>query len=207
MDLIELKKEQLKLAPKIIIKDSFHKIKTIGGTACIQINNQILASVVVCEYPSMTILEKQTYLLNNPLPYTPGFIAYREMPAIIEAYNQLEIEPGVLLVKGSGIIHSRGLGVASHTGLALNKATIGVTDKLMMGKVQSGNVMINGNISGFEIKTREHAKPIYVSPGHLISLGSVLNIIPKTIIYPHKMPEPIHLAIKVARKAGTNLKD
>ena len=77
----------------------------------------------------------------------------------------------------------------------------------MMGKVQSGNVMINGNISGFEIKTREHAKPIYVSPGHLISLGSVLNIIPKTIIYPHKMPEPIHLAIKVARKAGTNLKD
>ena len=204
MDLIELKKEQLKLAPKIMISDSFKKIKTIGGAACIQMNHKLLACVVVCEFPSMKLLEKQTYLLNDPLPYTTGFLAYREMPAIIEAYNQLETEPDVLLIKGNGIIHPRGFGIASHAGLALNKSTIGVTEKLLTGRIEQGKVMIKGNVSGFEVKTREHSKPIYLSPGHLISLGSVLNIIPKTIIPPHKMPEPIHLALKIARKYKQN---
>ena len=55
-------------------------------------------------------------------------------------------------------------------------------------------------IVGFEIKTREHSNPIYVSPGHLVSLGMTLNIIPQTIQYPHKMPEPLHIAHKVGKK-------
>ena len=118
MDTFELKKEQLKLAPKVELRDGFSKIKTIGGAACFAINNKLLATVVVCEFPSLKLLEKKTYLLSDPLNYQPGFLAYREMPAIIEAYNQLEQEPDLPFSAGRGNLPSQKnrLGFSSGTG-------------------------------------------------------------------------------------------
>jgi len=200
MDLIELKREQLKLSRKVNLRDSFSRVRTLGGIVCLQIGDKLIASVVVCEFPSMNLREKKTYLLDNPLPYKPEFQAYREMPAMIEAFNLLEEEPDVLLVKGPGVLHPRKLGIASHLGLALNVPTIGVQDKLSIGRVENGKIIIGNEIMGFEMKTKEYSNPLYVSPGHLISLGSVLNIISKTIMPPHKKPEPLHLANKIARK-------
>ncbi len=200
MDLVELKREQEKLSRRIILRDTFSEIKTIGGAVCQQMGSKLLACVVVCEFPSFKIKEKKTYLLEHPLPYRPGFEAYREMPAIMEAFDQLEEEPEVLLVKGSGILHPRRIGVASHLGLALNVPTIGVQEALYFGTAQEGKVMADGEILGFEIKTKEHSNPLYVSPGHNISLGSALHIVTKTIVPPHKLPEPLHLAHKMGRK-------
>ena len=91
MDLIELKKEQLKLAAKIVLRDSSPTLKTIGGIDCVAQGNELIAAVVVCEFPSMKVLETKTYVLADPFRYVPGFQAYREMPAMIEAYNQLEL--------------------------------------------------------------------------------------------------------------------
>lgn len=213
MDLYELKREQQKLASKIVLEDGFETIdavKTIGGAECVQVvdvkpdngqrSDKILAVVVVCEFPSLKLKEYKTYLLDNPLLYRPGFQAYREMPAIIEAYNMLDEEPDILLVAASGVIHPRGIGMASHLGLALNEPTIGVTEKLLTGNVENGKVLLDGEVAGFELRTKEFAKPVYVSPGHLVSFGTALDIVQKTIIYPHKMPEPLHLAHKIARK-------
>lgn len=200
MDLLELKREQEKLSHRISLRDTFKEIKTIGAAECHHVDNKILACVVVCEFPSFKIKEKKTYLLENSLPYRQGFEAYREMPAIIEAFNQLEEEPDVLLVKGAGVLHPLRIGVASHAGLVLNIPTIGVQDALYFGTVQDGKVLVGGEILGFEIKTKEYSNPIYVSPGHNMSLGSALNLITKTIIPPHKLPEPLHLAHKIGRK-------
>ena len=200
MDLYELKKEQYKFAGKIVIQDSFNKVKTIGGVDCVQINNKIVACVVVCEYPSMKLIEKKIAVLNDPLPYHPGFLAYREMPAMIDAFNDLENEPDLILVDGSGILHPRKLGIASHLGLSLNKPTIGVVRNLYLGRNEKGKIYLEGDLVGFEVKTKEFAKPLYISPGHLVSLGSCLNIIKDSIKPPHKMPEPLHLAQKIAKK-------
>ena len=35
---------------------------------------------------------------------------------------------------------------------------------------------------------------------NLITLGSALDLITKTIRYPHKLPEPLHLAHKLMKK-------
>jgi len=200
MDTFELKKEQDKLAQRVQLQDSFTKIKTIGGVDCVQKDNKLLACVVVLEYPSLKFLEKKTAVLHDPLPYRPGFLAYREMPAIIEAFNMLEQEPDVLLVDGTGILHPRKLGMASHLGLALNQPTIGVNSKLHLGNVENGKIYFNNEFLGFEVKTREHATPIYVSPGHLITLGTSLQTVQRSIQHPHKLPEPLHLAHKLAKK-------
>lgn len=205
METFELKQEQLKLAGKITLQDAFSKIKTLGAAATLAVGNKLLACVVVCSFPSMEILETKTYSLPDPLPYRLGFEAYREMPAIVEACNLLEKEPDVLIVKGPGILHPQRCGIASHLGLALNLPTIGVDDKLVLGRVEQGKIMYESEIRGFEVKTREHSNPVYVSPGHLISLGSTLHFVSESVRYPHKLPEPLHLAQKMARKKVTEM--
>jgi deoxyribonuclease V len=199
METFELKKEQLKLAKKVEVKDDFNRIKFIAGIDCVAFENKLIAYVVLCD-KSMKIVEKSKYILSDPLPYKLGYSAYREMPAMIEAYNLLEQEADIIIVNGNGINHPRKMGVASHLGLALNKPTIGVKQKLSSGKVEKGKIILNNEIVGFEVKTREHANPIYVSPGHLVSLGSCLKIVSKSIKLPHKIPEPLHLAHKFAKK-------
>ena len=129
------------------------------------------------------------------------------MPAIIEAFNKLDLEPELLLIEGSGILHPRKLGIASHLGLALNIPTIGITQKLPIGNVEQGKVYLNRDFLGFEVKTKEHALPIYISPGNKIFLGTTLKIIKQTIVYPHKLPEPLHLASKLVRKKAKNKSD
>ena len=200
MDTFELKKEQGRLARKVILHDDFTKVRTIGGVECVNADNKLIAVVVVCEYPSMKLLRKKTYILSDPLPYQPGFAAYREMPAIIEAYNLLDEEPDILIVKGSGILHPRRMGLATHLGLILNKPTIGVTEKLMIGNIENGKIFLGPELCGFEVKTREHSNSVYISPGHFMSLGSCLRIVRESIQYPHKMPEPLHISHKIGKK-------
>ena len=60
--------------------------------------------------------------------------------------------------------------------------------------------MVLGEVRGFEVVTREFAKPVYVSPGHMVSLESALKLVREMMVHPHKMPEPIHLANKMGRK-------
>ena len=200
IDTFELKREQHKLSRKVLLRDDFDKVKTIGGAECLAVGNKLIAVVVVCEYPSLELIEKQSYLLDQPLPYKLGFQAYREMPAIIEAFNKLEQEPDVLLVKGMGINHPRKFGIASHLALSLNVPTIGIVAKNTTGKIEKGKIMLNGDFVGFEIRTKEHANPVYASPGSGITLGSVLDIVSKSIKFPHKLPEPMHIAHKISKK-------
>ncbi len=204
MDFFELKTEQAKLSYRIRLEDTFSEIKTIGAAECQVLGNKLLATVVVCEFPSFAVKEHKSYVLDNPLPHKLGFEAYREMPAIIEAVNQLDEEPEVLLVKGSGVLHPRRIGVASHLGLELNIPTIGVQDKLTFGNLQEGKIILDGAVLGFEIKTKEFSNPLFISPGHNISVATALDIISKSIVHPHKLPEPLHLAHKLGRKMTRN---
>ncbi|MDP3699152.1 MAG: endonuclease V [Nanoarchaeota archaeon] len=200
MDLIELKREQAKLSYRINLEDSFSEIKTIGGAECQVIGKKLLATVVVCEFPSFKVKEQKSYTLDNPLPFRQGFSAYREMPAIMEAFNQLNEEPDILLVKGEGVLHPRRIGIASHLGLELNIPTIGVQEKLTFGNLQEEKVLVENQVLGFAVKTKEFSNPLIVSPGHKIAVETVLELIPKMILPPHKLPEPLHLAHKLGRK-------
>ncbi len=200
MDFFELEREQLRLAQKVQLQDGFSTVKTIGGVACCVKGKDLMACVVVCEFPSFKLLGFGQYLLHDPLPYYAGFLAYREMPAIIEAYNQLNVEPDVLFVEGEGIAHPRRCGIASHVGVVLRVPTVGVSDRLSCGVVDEGKIVFHGEVRGMEIVTREYAKGVYVSPGHLVSVERAVELLRQCMVYPHKMPEPIHLAHKILRK-------
>ena len=202
VDLSKLKEEQIKLAKKVSIVDSIKNFKTVAGCDQIYIENKVISAMVVCDYKSMEVMESKYAVVEGKIPYKSGFLFYKDGPAVIEAYNKLEQKPDVLLVEANGILHSRRIGMASHVGILLDVPTVGVTKKLGLGEVREQTIYVEKEARGYEFVTKEHANPIYISPGHMISLKTSMEIIKNCIREPHKLPEPLHLAHKYGKKVA-----
>ncbi|HLD34110.1 MAG TPA: endonuclease V [Candidatus Nanoarchaeia archaeon] len=200
IDVHKLKEEQLKLSEKIVLQDSFKQFDTLAGIDQSYSKNDVISSIVVCDAKTMEVIEKQTAVVPASFPYIPGFLAYRELPAMIEAFSKLKTQPNIIFVDGQGILHPRRCGLASHFGLVISRPTIGIAQSILIGNIEHGKVYVEKELRGFEMKTREHAKPIYISPGHFISCGTALKIVRESVRYPHKLPEPLHLAHREARR-------
>ncbi|MFH0978143.1 MAG: endonuclease V [Candidatus Woesearchaeota archaeon] len=205
LNLEKLKEEQKKLALKIILKDEFEGYSTIAGVDQLAMGNQIICGIVVIDAKTMAIVEKKYAVLETKIPYVAGFLAYRESPAIIEAYNKLNNKPDILIVKGNGILHPRRIGLASHIGLLLNKPTIGVAKKPLYGIVRGDSIYIDKEAVGKKVKIKETGNPVVVSPGHLISLKTSIEIVKKFAEEPYKVPLPLALAHKYANKVKQKL--
>jgi len=200
VDIRKLKEEQIKLAKKVIISDSLKKIKTIGGVEQTFVNNKIISSMIVCDFKTLKEIEKSHAIVDEKISYIRGFLFYREGPAIMEAYNKLENKPDALIVNANGILHPRRIGMASHLGILLDIATIGVAKRLMLGEVKEKTIYVDKEARGYEFITKKHAKSLYISPGYKISLKTSSETIKKCIKYPHKLPEPLHLAHKYSKQ-------
>lgn len=197
-DFAKLKEEQLKLAKKVVTSDSFDEIELIGGVDCAFTQNKIVAAIVVCDYKTKEVKERTFAVVRAKIPYIKGFLAYREGPAITEAYTKLQNKPDVLIFNGHGISHPRRIGLASHLGVLLDQASIGVAKQLLAGEIMGNIVYLEKEARAEMIISREHSKPIFVSPGHKTSLGTSVEIVSNCIKFPHKLPEPLHLAHRYA---------
>ena len=205
-DVKKFEKEQLRLAKKVVTKDDFDKIELVAGVDQSFIDdNKIISAVVVCNYKTLKILEKQYAVVEARFPYISGYLSYRESPAVVEAFGRLKTKPDILMVDAHGICHPRRIGMASHVGLLLDIPTIGIAKSLMCGEVRDGKIYVDGEVRGIEIKTKEFANPIYVSPGHRISLKTAVEIVKDSIKLPHKYPEPLFLAHRYANELKKEL--
>ena len=175
VDLSKLKEEQLKLAKKVIINDSIKNIKTVAGADQSYAGNKVISAIAVCDYKSLKVIEEKHAVVEGKIAYKSGFLFYKDGPAVIEAFNKLENKPDVLILKGNGILHPRRIGMASQVGILLDTATIGVAKRLMLGKVMEKTIYVEKEARGYKLITREHAKPIYISPGHKVSLKTSLE--------------------------------
>lgn len=205
IDFDVLKKEQLKLAEKVITSDSIKNIKTIAGADQAYIGNKVISAIAVCDYKGLKLIEEKHAVVDAKIPYKSGFLFYRDGPAVMEAFNKLENKPDVLIVKANGILHPRRIGMASHLGILLDIATIGAAKNLMLGEVREKTIYVEKEARGYELITREHARPIYISPGNKISLKTSLEIVKNSLRQPHKLPEPLHLAHKHGNKVRKEL--
>ncbi len=196
----KLKEEQLKLARKVSLKNSLKEAETIAGADCAFYSNKVVAAIVVCDN-EMRPIEKKYSVMDVKLPYMPGFLFYREGPAIADAYSKLDKKPDVLMTDGNGILHPLRIGIASQLGVMLDQATIGIAKNLLLGmRDEDGRILVGNEIRGIEVRTREHAKPLYISPGHKISMEKAEELVKSSMRLPHKLPEPLHLAHRYANK-------
>ncbi len=208
VDLDDLRREQTKLARNLVIKDDvdFSKAERIGGVGCAFFGNTIVAAIVVMS-KDFEVLEQQYAVEKAKFPYISGFRAYRELSPMLAAYEKLEQKPEVVFINGHGIAHPR-LGLASHFSLAAaGVSTIGVADEMMKeGELKNGKIILDKKIVGEELKTKKESRPLYVSPGNMITVKSAAELAKKFVREPHKFPEPLHLAFKYAKNMRDELR-
>jgi len=206
IDLEKLKREQLKLSKNLEFKNkiNFDLIDRVAGIDNVFFKNKIISAVVVVDN-DFEILEQEYFSAKLKFPYLPGFRAYRELPSMVSCFSKIDEKPDVVFVRGHGILHPRNLGLASHFSLSVDAPTIGVADSLLVGEVKDSDILLNGKIMGKIVRTKEGAKPLYVSIGNKISLNSAIKLVKKFTVEPHKFPEPLRLAKKYAKEIRKEL--
>eukprot|EP00913_Durusdinium_trenchii_P005402 g5035.t1 len=99
-----------------------------------------IATVVVLSFPQLKVLWERSAAFRLSVPYVPGFLAFREVPALAQLMDSVPcaLKPQVVLVDGNGAFHPRGCGAATHLGITVDLPTIGVAkDVLKVGEVNS----------------------------------------------------------------------
>ncbi|MBK0401674.1 endonuclease V [Adhaeribacter sp. BT258] len=193
--------QQNDMRQKVIIQKPDFELKTIAGCDSSFIGENILSVFVLLSWPSLEILEKVYHYDVVELPYIPGFLAFRESPNLLKAYEKLQTKPDLIMVDGHGIAHPRRLGIASQLGVLLNKPTMGVAKKILAGKYEEPGpekgaitpIIHQHEHIGNVLRTKEKVKPVFVSVGHLMDLENATEIALKTALK-HKLPEPTRLA-------------
>ncbi|MCX6748363.1 MAG: endonuclease V [Candidatus Pacearchaeota archaeon] len=196
----KLEEEQKKLAKNIVLKNSidFYLADRIAGIENIFFKNKIISAIVVMV--DGEIVEQEYFEDKIRFPYIPGLRAYRELPNMMQAFNKLDEKPDVIFVRGHGVIHPNGLGIASHFSLASGIPTIGVADSLIVGQIQGEDIIFNEKKAGKVLKVKEGANPIFISPGSMISVESAFMLAKNNIQEGHKIPEVLRLARKYAKE-------
>jgi deoxyribonuclease V len=110
----------------------------------------------------------------------------------------LKTKPSILLVDGNGILHPYRCGLASQAGLTLGIPTIGVAKTLLYGEVSGSSVIIDKEQRGYAYSSRKGRNPVFVSPGHRVSLPTSLDVVEHLSVYKH--PEPLRLAHHCAKE-------
>lgn len=193
----KLRKQQLEMRDKISLNNSFTDIDTIAGFDVAYPKSDFddaCGAMVIMDYHSMEVLEEEVFYSKTMFPYIPTYLVFRELPFLEGLMKKVEVKPDILMVDGNGILHPFRFGLACQAGVTLGIPCIGVAKKLLYGKVREDNWVVDDDmILGYAFYTSKKVKkPVYISPGHNISLESSINIVKKISRFKH--PEPLRLA-------------
>ncbi|XP_053939416.1 endonuclease V isoform X1 [Cuculus canorus] len=226
--LSEWERKQTQLRASVVEEDTeewqedpdFTGLERVGGvdlsytkgddtTAC--------ASLVVLSFPALEVLYEDYQMVAVNAPYVSGFLAFREVPFLVEAVQRLQqkeprLKPQVLLVDGNGLLHHRGFGVACHLGVLTDLPCIGVAknllqvdglvkDELHREQIRSlqkeGDTFplmgTSGRVLGMALRSCSNSsKPLYISVGHKVCLETAVHLVKSCCKY--RIPEPIRQA-------------
>lgn len=203
----EAKIIQEQLRNRVIVTDCLEKIKYVAGVDIGFENNYKIskAAIAVLSFPELKLVESTIARIPTAFPYVPGYLSFREIPAILAAFPQLKIIPDLILCDGQGMAHPRRFGLACHLGVLLDLPTIGVAKSLLVGKHEAvattkGSyqpLIDKGETIGVVLRSRDNVRPIYVSIGHKISLNTAVDYVVKCLTK-YRLPETTRLADKLA---------
>jgi len=167
------------------------------------------AGFVTMTFPELEPSGHAAVKRTIPFPYIPGLLSFREIPMLMDAWKELDRKPDVLLVDGIGIAHPRRLGIASHLGLVLGIPTIGCAKSVLTGQYEEPGAMRGdtkeltdrktGEVIGMAVRTKDKVKPMFISPGHLITLEDSVRLV-LACVRKHRLPEPTRFAHNVVNE-------
>lgn len=148
-------------------------------------SSTVYAGFVVIDLATLQTVAEVTAITEVTFPYVPGFLSFREMPALLEAWQRLTVRPDVLVMDGHGTAHPRRMGIACHAGLVFNVPTLGCAKSILVGKHEplgdergaTAPLMHHGEEVGMAVRTRTGVSPVYVSPGNQMDLPTAVRLI------------------------------
>lgn len=198
---------QKELSRKVIRKKAYDKIETVAGADLSIFTKQkkLLCGIIVFSYPDLQVVEKVHTLTDEKFPYIPGFLAFREGPAIIETFKEVKNKPDLIMIDGQGLAHPRLFGIACHIGVLLDIPAVGVAKKKLFGEyTEPGELKgswnelkdkISNETVGAVVRTKDYVKPMFVSIGNKIDLVSSVELV-LSCSKGYRIPEPTRQADK-----------
>jgi len=177
------------------------------------------------------VVERVHAVAETSIPYIPGLLSFREGTAILAAFAALERDPDLAFVDGSGRIHFREAGLATHIGVTLDLPAVGVAKSLLCGTPRESldpkhpagtrigieadadvETAEAGTLIGYALQTRQfesgdrYVNPLIVSPGHRVSAETACDLVEQTCAG-YKLPEPTRLADTYADEVKDEVRD
>jgi deoxyribonuclease V len=193
---------------------------TVAGVDQAFLDDRAVSAVVVRRGDE--VVERVHAVTDLSIPYVPGLLAFREGGPILAALDELSIDPDLYLFDGSGRIHFRQAGIATHVGVMLDAPAVGVAKSLLCGTPRESvdgrpagwRTAIEADESvdapastvlGYAYQSRQYdsrpvINPLYVSPGHRVSADTAVDLV-TACGGEYKLPEPIRLADGYADEA------
>ena len=201
---------QTKMAALVVSEDRLpERIRTVAGVDAAYAGEAIVAfaAVAVIDVASNSLEEVVSAEEPVRFPYVPGLLSFREIPVLAAAFEKLSVRPDLLICDGQGIMHPRRFGLACHLGVIYDLPTIGCAKTHLVGYTHEPGfergslspIIYNEETVGALLRTRNGVRPLYVSPGHRISLRTACDWT-LTLCQGYRIPEPIRIAHQVVTK-------
>ena len=196
-----LRELQEKMSKQVVQEDKLGAAELVAGVDAAYRGDEAYAVCVVLD-SQLEVVDSASVSVSVRFPYIPGYLSFREAPAIEAAARHVS-GFDVLLVNGHGIAHPRGCGLASHIGLDLGVAAIGVARRRLVGRVGAkadgwAPLLYKGSVVG-AVLTMDGRSPVYVSIGHNISLQTSVRIVQR-MTRDGRLPEPLRMAHRAAEE-------
>lgn len=195
---------QEQLRRRVVMRDEFPRaFRTVAGmdVSYDRRSPWIFAAVVILRMPTLDLVDQAAVRTSAAFPYVPGLLSFRESPAGLAAWARLRTRPDCLLCDGHGYAHPRRFGFACHFGLLVGLPTIGCAKRVLVGEYREpgakrgslADLVHDGEVVGAATRTRDGARPVFVSAGHRVSLRQAIETVlacsPRC-----RIPEPIRRA-------------
>lgn len=204
-------KEQIGLEKRITRKNTVvpGQVGTVAGVDLAYWKEEgkeyAVCCIVVIDYRTFEILEKVYHKDIIRVPYIPGCLAFREIPLFMETYRKIKITPDVVFFDGNGYLHPRHMGLATHAGILLGKATVGIAKSYYkiadvdfdMPRNKEGaftDIEVNGEVCGRALRTHTDVKPVFLSVGNAIDLDTATEMATRLTTKEGHIPLPTRLA-------------
>ena len=209
-DAAALRAVQDELAQRVVVKDAFPGPRTIGGfdVGFEDDGATTRAAAVLLDAVTLQLLESQVVRMPTRMPYIPGLLSFRELPALLEALSRLSVTPDLCFIDGHGIAHPRRLGIAAHFGVATDLPTIGVAKKVLVGTTSTAlhdmrgaftTLRDEGKQIGWLLRSKVGCLPLIVSPGHRVAMATAPEMTMR-FVTTYRLPEPTRLADRLASR-------
>jgi len=211
--LFQLREIQHALKQRVSLRGRRTMPGTVAGVDVSYRGGEGVAAYVLWDLREDRLAWSTTLRLPVRFPYISSFLSFRELPILLELIERVRAAgrmAELVVVDGSGVLHPRGAGIACHFGVLAPAAAIGVSKKLLCGKVdlagmapgEARPVLIGGRRRGVALRpTSGNRRPIFISPGHRIGVGMAERVI-RRLLLGRRLPEPQYWADRLSRSAA-----